>query len=237
MKKNLSQKELVSFITYLSTYLDLTTKMKRVWKYLKKLHGIQQFVFPCLKTIARECRCCVDTARRAVRRFQELGWLVRIRRPYCSNRYVLDRLLVQVEVGPNDNIAIKNLNKFEKEYFEKYPPVIPGSDDDDSRDKNGQISGNDQHVSFSTGSSNYNRREFGSINREKISPILQQHIGRGVFSDEDLLQWSKFPESVLRDAFNQAAYVHTKIAARGETLRNPAALLNKVIYKLRRATL
>lgn len=231
-KKSLTQIQLVSVITYLKTYLNLTTKKKRVWRFLLGLHRIQGHVFPCYKTMAKMCGCCIDTACRSVKRFEEMGWLKRLRRPYCSNLYIINPRYQSIEVGPQDRIAIKSLRKYEKELFERYPPPPTDDDDEGFREEITAKSVATHDVSLSSVSLNYNRiypttQNVTFTTNAALHPLVMSNK----YASHDLRCWSKQPEYVINQAIIKHNYIQNKVRINNQVIRNEAALMNSLIYK------
>ena len=64
----------------------LTPIQLSVYCYLVSCAGSADYCFPSVKTIAQSCNCSESSARKAVRRLDELG-LIRCEAQYRENRY------------------------------------------------------------------------------------------------------------------------------------------------------
>lgn len=84
---------------FLNLYPTLTKFQKKLFKYLQWFSNKFRCVFPCVQKMANAIGSSVCTVMRATALFQNLGWIYKRKRGYCSNLYFMNEELINLNLS------------------------------------------------------------------------------------------------------------------------------------------
>lgn len=99
----------VTLNDFFNIYPTLTPLQKKILQYLQWFAKKFRCVFPCLQKIANAIRCSIRTVSNATRLFENLGWVYKKRRGYCSNIYFINEEIIALDLKDESIFLRENL--------------------------------------------------------------------------------------------------------------------------------
>ena len=83
--------------SFLNQFDLLTHFQKEIWRFLQKLSKEFRVVIPSQTEIANIVKCSRDTVNIAISKFIEMKWIEIKKRPYKSNLYFINPVLLDID--------------------------------------------------------------------------------------------------------------------------------------------
>lgn len=100
MVSEIIMKTLSIFVNdFLNIFPTLTNFQKKIFRYLQWFSKLRRCVYPAVLTIAKAVGCSIATVMRSTKLFNDLGWISKKQRGYCSNTYFINSELISLDLN------------------------------------------------------------------------------------------------------------------------------------------